>query len=93
VLDEPTAAMDQVAEHETLDLIDRLRRQHELAILIVTHHLPLVSRFADRVIFLDRDSQTVVGGTPGEVFVHPAFRARYGEVALGAAAQGAGRAP
>lgn len=92
VLDEPTAAMDQVAERDTLELIDRLRRQHELAILIVTHHLPLVSRFADRVIFLDRDSQTVVGGPPAEVFVHPAFRSRYGEVALGPGVQGAPRA-
>ena len=49
-----------------------------LPILIVTHHLPLVSRFADRVVFIDRDSQAVVGGPPAEVFAHPAFRARYG---------------
>lgn len=78
VLDEPTAAMDEVAERETLALIDRLRREHDLAILIVTHHLPLVSRFANRLLFIDRDTQTVVGGTPAEVFSHPAFRARYG---------------
>lgn len=83
VLDEPTAAMDAVAERETLELIDGLRRHHGLAILIVSHHLPVVSRFADQVVFLDRDSQNVVAGAPAAVFAHPAFRARYGEVPPG----------
>jgi zinc transport system ATP-binding protein len=77
VLDEPTAAMDEVAERETLELIDRLRKNHGLAILLVSHHLPVVSHFADRVVFLDRDSRSVVAGTPQSVFAHPAFKARY----------------
>jgi len=78
VLDEPTAAMDEVAEQQTLQLIDELRREHDLAVLIVSHHLPVVSRFADQVVFLDRDAQAVVTGPPQEVFGHPAFEARYG---------------
>jgi zinc transport system ATP-binding protein len=81
VLDEPTAAMDQVAEQETMARIDELRREHHLAVMIVSHHLPVVSRFADHVIFLDKDSQQVVTGAPGAVFAHPAFSARYGEEA------------
>jgi zinc transport system ATP-binding protein len=81
VLDEPTAAMDQVAERETLARIDRLRREHGVAVLIVSHHLPSVINFASQVLFLDRDAQTAVSGPPGEVFAHPAFRARYGHVA------------
>jgi zinc transport system ATP-binding protein len=82
VLDEPTAAMDEVAERETMSLIDQLRRNHQLTVLMVTHHLPVVSRFADNVIFLDRDSQSVVAGPPAEVFEHPAFQARYGREPL-----------
>jgi zinc transport system ATP-binding protein len=78
VLDEPTAAMDQVAERETMELIDQLRRDHDLAVLIVSHHLPVVSHFADQVVFLDKDAQTVVTGPPRRVFDHPAFIARYG---------------
>jgi zinc transport system ATP-binding protein len=81
VLDEPTAAMDEVAERETLARIDRLRHDHGVAVLIVTHHLPAVSRFADQVLFLDRDAQAVVSGSASEVFAHPGFRARYGPVA------------
>jgi manganese/iron transport system ATP-binding protein len=79
VLDEPTAAMDQVAEQETMARIDALRREHELAVMIVSHHLPVVSRFADQIVFIDKDSQQVVTGLPTQVFAHPAFRARYGE--------------
>lgn len=82
VLDEPTAAMDEVAERETLQLIDKLRREHGLTVLIVSHHLPVVGRFADQVLFLDRDSQAVVAGPPRQVFEHPAFLARYGRTAL-----------
>jgi zinc transport system ATP-binding protein len=89
VLDEPTAAMDEVAERQTLELIDALREQHGMAILIVSHHLPVVSRFADQVLFLDRDAQAAVAGTPEEVFRHPAFRARYGDEGLAAAREAA----
>ena len=78
VLDEPTAAMDEVAEQETLELIHRLRHEFGLAVLMVTHHLPVLRRFADKLLFLDRDAQKVVAGTPSEVFDHPAFQARYG---------------
>ncbi len=80
VLDEPTAAMDEVAERQTMELIRDLCTTHELAVLIVSHHLPVVSRYADQVVFLDREHQHVVTGRPGEVFGHEAFRARYGEV-------------
>jgi zinc transport system ATP-binding protein len=80
VLDEPTAAMDEVAERETLELIDQLRREHGTAVLIVSHHLPVVGRFADRVIFLDREAQIALAGPAAEVFAHDAFRARYGRL-------------
>ncbi len=78
VLDEPTAAMDEVAELQTLELIEKLRSEYGLAVLIVTHHLPVLRRFADKVIFLDPDAQQVVAGPPAEVFAAPAFQARYG---------------
>ena len=78
VLDEPTAAMDEVAERETLELIDKLRREHDLAVMLVSHHLRVVRAFADQVVFLDSDGQRVVAGPAAEVFAHPAFASRYG---------------
>lgn len=78
VLDEPTAAMDEVAERQTMELIRGLCQEHHLAVLIVIHHLSVVSSQADQIVFLDRDSQNVVAGKPAEVLAHPAFLARYG---------------
>lgn len=82
VLDEPTSAMDEVAEHEAFALIDAMRKERGVAVLVVCHYLGAARRFANRAILLDRDAQSVVIGTPEDVFSHRSFRERYGEVAV-----------
>jgi zinc transport system ATP-binding protein len=79
VLDEPTSAMDLVAEREAFELLARLQRETGVAIVVVSHYLGLARRFADRAVLLDRDTPAVVVGTPDDVFSHSAFRARYGD--------------
>lgn len=76
-LDEPTAAMDAVAERRTMDLLDRLRVRYGMSVVVVTHHLEVIRRCADRVLFVDPDLPAVVAGTPGEVFASEPFLARY----------------
>lgn len=78
LLDEPTAAMDAVAEREAMALLDNLRRRYGLAVLVVSHHLHATREVADRALFLDPDDGVVVVGTAAEVTHHPAFSARYG---------------
>ena len=80
LLDEPTSAMDAVAEREAFELLDALRARRQTAIVVVSHYLGLARDFADRVLLLDRDTPAVVCGTPDEVFSHAAFRERYGRV-------------
>ncbi len=80
ILDEPTSAMDKVAEREAFELIRKLQAQRGLAILVVSHYLSIVREFADHAVLLDADADQVVVGTPAEVFEHPAFRKRYGNV-------------
>jgi zinc transport system ATP-binding protein len=80
LLDEPTSAMDVVAEREAFELLDGLRKRRGTAIVIVSHYLGLARDFADRMVLLDRDTPAVVAGTPEEVFSHAAFRERYGRV-------------
>jgi zinc transport system ATP-binding protein len=77
-LDEPTAAMDAVAENEALTLIDRLRQRHGMTVVVVSHYLGVARAFADRALFVDRENQIVVAGVPAEVFAHEVFRSRYG---------------
>jgi len=81
ILDEPTSAMDKVAEREAFELIRKLQANHGLAVLVVSHYLSIVREFADHAILLDADADQVVVGTPEQVFVHPAFRKRYGDFA------------
>jgi len=65
VLDEPTASLDIRHEMEVLELARGLAGQG-IATLLVTHHLNLAARYADRLLLLHRGS-CVVEGTPTEV--------------------------
>lgn len=49
VADEPTSGLDVLVQQEILDLLDQLRATLGLAMLIVTHDLPVVARMADRI--------------------------------------------
>jgi zinc transport system ATP-binding protein len=79
VLDEPTSAMDLVAEQEAWQLLQRLRQEAGLALIVVSHYVGLAGRYADQIVFLDRESSAAVVGTPREVFAHSLFRQRYGD--------------
>ncbi len=48
--DEPTAALDATVASEILDLLDRLRRERGLTILLITHDLGIVARHCDRLL-------------------------------------------
>jgi iron complex transport system ATP-binding protein len=65
VLDEPTAALDVRHEMEMLELIRRLV-DGGLAGLVITHHLNLAARFADRMLLLS-EGKLVAEGSPREV--------------------------
>ena len=73
LLDEPTAAMDVRNEEETLALIDRLRTTYGMAVVIVSHFLGVAARFAQNVLFMDQETQTIRVGSPSEVLTHVDF--------------------
>jgi zinc transport system ATP-binding protein len=81
LLDEPTVAMDAVAEREAMKLLDSLRRRHHLTVVVVTHYLKVARETAEHLLFVDPDGRNSIVGTPDDVFANPAFVARYGEVA------------
>ena len=65
VLDEPTASLDVRHEMELFELIRQLV-EGGLAGLVITHHLNLAARFADRMVLLNGGA-VVAEGTPREV--------------------------
>jgi oligopeptide transport system ATP-binding protein len=49
IADEPTTALDVTVQAGILRLLDRLRREHELAVVLITHDVGVLSSIADRV--------------------------------------------
>jgi microcin C transport system ATP-binding protein len=68
--DEPTTALDVSLRGQILDLLDGLQRQHGMAVLMITHDLNLVRRFAQRVIVME-NGHIVEQGPVNEVFARP----------------------
>jgi peptide/nickel transport system ATP-binding protein len=70
VLDEPTAALDVSVQAVVLQLLDRLRREDNLAFLFVSHDLNVVRMMCDRTIVL-RAGCVVEQGESRKLFANP----------------------
>lgn len=69
VLDEPTVSLDIRHEMAIFDLLAQLSARDGVTVVLVTHHLNLAARFADRLLLLDRGAP-VAEGTAREVLTH-----------------------
>ena len=70
IADEPTTALDVTLQHEILELLDDLKRQHNMAMVLISHDLNLVRRYSDEVIVM-RQGQTIEQGQTTAVFSQP----------------------
>ncbi len=70
IADEPTTALDVSLRGQILDLLSDLQREHGMAVLLITHDLNLVRRFAGRVAVMER-GHLVEQGAVAEVFAAP----------------------
>ncbi|MDI6739472.1 MAG: metal ABC transporter ATP-binding protein [Candidatus Edwardsbacteria bacterium] len=62
LLDEPVSGVDLAGLQLFYKMVSELRRQHDLSILLVSHDLPEVMRYADRIVFINRT--VLFDGTP-----------------------------
>lgn len=68
--DEPTTALDVTLRGQMLDLLSNLQRETGMAVLLITHDLNLVRRFADRVAVMEQ-GVLVEQGAVADVFARP----------------------
>jgi microcin C transport system ATP-binding protein len=68
--DEPTTALDVTLRVQILDLLAELQRKYGMAVLLITHDLNLVRRFADRVAVME-NGRIVEHGAVATVFDAP----------------------
>jgi microcin C transport system ATP-binding protein len=68
--DEPTTALDVTVRAQILDLLSALQREYGMAVLMITHDLNLVRKFADRVAVME-SGHIVEHGKVADVFAKP----------------------
>ncbi|WP_457282762.1 ABC transporter ATP-binding protein [Polaromonas sp. P5_D5] len=68
--DEPTTALDVTLRGQILDLLGELQQRNGMAVLMITHDLNLVRKFADRVAVME-NGHIVEQGAVAEVFARP----------------------
>ncbi|MGO1286405.1 MAG: ATP-binding cassette domain-containing protein, partial [Brachybacterium sp.] len=70
VADEPTSALDASVQRQVLELLENLRQELGFSILLITHNLAVVERFADEVLVM-REGEVIEQGTAYEIFTRP----------------------
>lgn len=76
ILDEPVSGIDKNGTRIFFDLINKLKKEHDMSIILVSHDLDLVEKYADRVILLDKT--ILKEGTPEAVFASKQFKEIFG---------------
>ena len=75
ILDEPLSGVDIEGQTGLMDMLDEIRRDYDLSILMTTHDFSMLGRYADRVVLIDHEVKCQ--GTPEEVLESPEFRAAF----------------
>jgi peptide/nickel transport system ATP-binding protein len=84
IADEPTTALDVTIQAQILDLIDRLRRDLDMSVVLITHDMGVIAERADRVLVMYA-GRIAEGASTTEVFTR--MRHPYSEALLASVAK------
>lgn len=90
IADEPTTALDVTVQAEILELLEELQRDLKMAMLLITHDLSIVEKFADDVCIM-KHGQIIEQGKAKIVFAAP--KKDYSKKLLGAMPKGVAKKP
>lgn len=77
LLDEPTSALDIRYQWQTLNVLRKIARERNVAVIVSIHDLNQAARFTDRVVFLHQ-GEVLAAGRPAEVYSPDLIRRVYG---------------
>ena len=78
ILDEPVSGIDRNGTKSFYEILSNLKQKYDMSILLVSHDLELVKKFADKVILMDKE--IIKAGTVKEVFESNEFIERFGSI-------------
>jgi len=90
IADEPTTALDVTVQAEILELLEELQRDLNMALIMITHDLSVVEKFADDVCIM-KHGEIVEAGAAKAVFKNPAHE--YSKKLLGSMPKGIAKTP
>jgi len=70
IADEPTTALDVSIQSQILDLIKRLTKERNLAVILITHDMGVIAETTDRVAVMKNGNLVEIGPTK-EILTHP----------------------
>ncbi len=70
IVDEPTTGQDSKQSIEIMNFLTRLNKDSGHTIIIITHDMPIVAKYAERIIVLGL-GKIIIEGTPAEVYAQP----------------------
>ena len=76
LLDEPAAGMNPAETDDLVRILERLRAEHDIGLLVVEHDMRLIMRLSDRMVVLNK-GQKIAEGTPQEIRSNPAVIEAY----------------
>lgn len=63
IADEPTTALDAVIQRDVMELMVELTKAEGTAVLLISHDLPMVARYTDRIVVMEKGSIVEAGTT------------------------------
>jgi energy-coupling factor transport system ATP-binding protein len=69
ILDEPTAGLDPKGRDDILGLVEKLHKEQNITIILVSHSMEDVAKYVSRLVVMNQ-GEKVFDGTPKEVFRH-----------------------
>ncbi|MGX9807637.1 ABC transporter ATP-binding protein [Exiguobacterium acetylicum] len=73
LLDEPTAQIDPIGQHELMALIFQIQKEHDLTIVLIEHQLDVCLPYVDQVVLLE-DGAITETAHPRDLFPHAYVR-------------------
>lgn len=77
ILDEPTANLDPVGTMEVFSVMQQIKEQTKMTVVMAEHQIEHLVQFADRILVMD-DGEVILDGAPREIFKETETLAKIG---------------